>query len=156
MQAAPVETGINRIVNLEHNGRQITLIGLADHSPAGLAEADRVLADLSPDSVCLELCETRRRILEDVRFWEEATILETLRRGRGLLLLANLAAATWMNRMGYQDPPRHGAHMPARKEEAEKLGAEVYLADRDLHITLKRAWHLLSRKRKFGMICEQR
>jgi len=145
-------TSQNRLVTLEHEGKTVTLIGLSDHGPDSLAEADHTLSHLLPDTVCLELCETRRRMLEDTHFWEEATIFETLRRGRGLLLLANMAAATWLDRFGMRDPPRHGRPMLDRANHARKIGAATHLADRDLHITLRRAWHTIGTKRKAGLI----
>jgi len=151
-QHAETATEPNRIVTLTKNGKTITLIGLADHAPSSMAEADRTLTELKPDTVCLELCETRRRILEDANYWEEATILDTLRQGRGLLLLANLGAATWLGRYGLEDPPRHGRPMLDRATRASELGARTHLADRDLHVTLRRAWHVLGMKRKMGLI----
>ncbi|MDJ0836845.1 MAG: hypothetical protein QNK37_10035 [Acidobacteriota bacterium] len=145
-------TGTNRVITLQEAERTIVLIGLTDHSSSGLTDADRLLSEFAPDVVCLELCETRRRMLQDKNFWEEATLLETLRSGRGLLLLANLAAATWLGRHGVHEPPRHGAPMLDRLDHAGQLGAEARLADRDLHVTLRRAWHTLSRRRRFGLM----
>ena len=139
-------------MDFEHEGRRFVLIGLPDHAQANLESITTLLKGLDPDSLCLELCETRLKMLKDPDFWEEATIVRALRRGHGVLLLANLAAATYLHKEGYQDPLQPGASLLETLTHSEENGIDVTLADRDLHITLQRAWQPLKAGTKAKLV----
>ena len=50
-----------------------------------------MLATLPPDTVCVELCETRYNALKDADRWKKLDIFKVIKEGKTLMLLANLA-----------------------------------------------------------------
>ena len=138
----------NRVVRLEHEGKTYVLIGLADHSPQNLADADRLIEEAQPGSVCLELCDTRFHALTDEAYWKKLKVVDALRQGRGLLLLAGVATAAYLHREGHEGDYRLGEEMLGRRDRALELGIPCHFSDRDIDITLKRFWSGLRRRRK--------
>jgi len=90
--------------------------------------------------VCVELDQARYQTLTKPDAWSELDIRAVLRSRRGFLLLANLVLAAFQRRMGMEAKVRPGAEMLAAVEVAEAAGARVELCDRDVQVTLRRAW----------------
>ncbi|CAM2070763.1 TraB/GumN family protein [Sulfidibacter corallicola] len=137
-----------RVMALTGQEKVIHLIGLPDHSQQSLDEVDRIVAEINPDTVCFPLCETRFRALTDEATWRQMKIVDVLRQGRMLLLLANLAASTFQHGRGRDVAVRLGDEMLGRIAKAEALGARLEFGDRDLQITLKRSWKQLSARQR--------
>ena len=100
----------------------------------GLLERER------PEVVCVELDQARYQTLTKPDAWRDLAIRSVLRSRRGFLLLANMVLAAFQRRMGMDAQVRPGAEMLAAVEEAEAAGARVELCDRDVQVTLRRAW----------------
>ena len=125
---------------LEHDGKTIYLVGTAHVSEASVNEVREVIQAVQPDTVCIELCPTRYQALTDPSRWQRLNIFEVLRSGKALLLLANLAMSAYQRRLGAKLGIDPGAELLAGAREAEAVGAEVELVDRDIQTTLKRTW----------------
>ena len=125
---------------LEHEGRTIYLIGTAHVSQASVDEVREVIAAVRPDTVCIELCEARYAALTDDQQWKKLDIFKVIKEGKTLFLLANLAVGAYQRRLGEELGVKPGAELLAAAEAAQAIGAEVVLADRDIHVTLKRTW----------------
>ena len=59
-------------------------------------------------------------------------------------MLTSLALSSYQRRLGSKLGVRPGAEMLAAIEHAERVGARLVLADRDIQATLKRTWSALS------------
>jgi pheromone shutdown-related protein TraB len=129
--------GIRRI---ERAGRQFVLVGTAHVSSESVAEVRRIVAEERPDVVCVELDEGRQRSLSGEAGWHELNIGKVLREGKGFLLLANLVLASFQRRLGSDLGVKPGEEMVAAIEAAKALGVPCVLADRDIQVTLRRAW----------------
>lgn len=125
---------------IEREGRTIYLIGTAHVSRASVEEVERVIELVRPDTVCVELCEARYSALTDESRWKKLDIFKVIREGKTLFLLANLAVGAYQRRLGEELGVKPGAELLAGIDKAHAVGAEVVLADRDIHITLKRTW----------------
>ena len=128
----------------QHHGRDNYIVGPAHNSQRSVEEVRRVITEVKPDTVCVELDKTRFEALVDESSWRRLDVFQIIRDKKVLLLLANLALSGFQRRLGEKLGVRPGAELLAAVEAAEQAGAELVLADRDVQATLKRAWHNLS------------
>lgn len=125
---------------LELSGREFVLVGTAHVSAESVAEVRRIVAEERPDAVCVELDAGRERSLTAAAGWHELDIGKVLREGKGFLLLANLVLASFQRRLGSDLGVKPGEEMLAAIQAARELGIPYVLADRDIQVTLRRAW----------------
>ena len=120
--------------------REIILVGTAHVSRESIQEASRVIRESSPDRVCVELDEGRYQSMVQGDHWERLDIAKVLKEGKGFLLMANLALASFQRRLGHSLGVKPGEEMKVAVETAEELGIPFSLCDREVQLTLKRAW----------------
>lgn len=125
---------------VEREGKRWYLIGTAHVSQDSVYEVREVIEALKPDTVAIELCNTRYQSMVDENRWEKLDIFQVIREGKTLMLLANLAIGAYQRRLGAQLGVKPGAEMVEAAKIANETGAEVYLADREIQVTLKRTW----------------
>lgn len=123
--------------------RTFHLIGTAHVSKKSVEEVRRVIAQLRPNTVCVELDEMRYEALTDETRWRKLDIFEVIKQRKTLFLMANLALQSFQKRLGDQLGVRPGAELVAAAEAGREVGAEVLLVDRHVQITLKRTWAAL-------------
>ncbi|MDP6247312.1 MAG: TraB/GumN family protein [SAR324 cluster bacterium] len=128
------------IYQLELEERQLTLVGTAHISHSSVEEVKQVIEDEKPDTVCVELCPSRYESLKNTDRWQEMDILKVVREQKTFLLLANLIMSAFQKRLGAQLGVQPGAEMLEASEGAERIGAKLILADRDVRVTLQRTW----------------
>jgi pheromone shutdown-related protein TraB len=93
-----------------------------------------------PETVAVELDASRRDALEDRNRWADTPVTEIIRGGKAPLVLAQVVLSNYQRRIAEETGVEPGADMKAALEAAEAAGSEVVLADRDLGVTLQRAW----------------
>jgi pheromone shutdown-related protein TraB len=128
------------IRRIELNARTIILAGTAHISQESIDEVRGIIAEEKPGRVCVEIDEGRWRSMSEGRSWESLDIGKVLRGGRGFLLMANLALSGFQRRMGTEVGVKPGEEMIAAVRAAEEAGIPYSFCDRDVQITLKRAW----------------
>jgi pheromone shutdown-related protein TraB len=147
--AAPEGDDVHRI---ERDGRTFVLVGTAHISRESAELVERVIAEERPDCVCIELDPRRYDALAN-RARLEALDLKAVIRNRQLApLLLNLILASYQKQLGGALGVVPGSELLAAAQTAERLGVPVELCDRDVRITLKRAWGALSLWRKAELI----
>ena len=119
--------------------REITLICTAHVSRESIEEAGRAIREDHPDTVCVELDQGRYDSLNGSG-WNKLDIAKVLREGKGFLLMANLVLAGFQRRLGGELGVKPGEEMLAAVETARELGINFALCDREVQITLRRAW----------------
>ncbi len=127
--------------HLNHNGKQVILIGTAHVSKASVELVESVIAETRPDTVCVELCESRARSIRQKDHWQEMDIIKVIKEKKAFLLLSNLMLASFQRRIAERLEVAPGQEMIQAMESAEALGARLVLADRDIRTTLSRTWH---------------
>ncbi len=137
---APLELSEHVTVLKRADGSTIYLIGTAHVSEESVTEVQEVIGRLRPDTVCVELCQTRYDALMDDNRWRKLDIFKVIREGKTLLLLANLALGAYQRRLGAELGVDPGAELLAGARKAEEIGAELLLVDREISTTLKRTW----------------
>lgn len=142
----------DNVTRLERDGKEIFIVGTAHVSKESVDEVNRVIEAIRPDTVCVELCQTRYAALTDNKRWQDLDLFQVIREGKTLFLLASLAIGAYQRRLGRELGIKPGAEMLAAANKAEEIGANVALVDRDIQITLKRTWANLSFSRKVSLV----
>jgi pheromone shutdown-related protein TraB len=137
---------------VEVGGREIVLVGTAHVSRESTELVAAVIERERPDAVCIELDAQRYESLAERRHWESLDLLELIRRQRLAALLANLVLASYQRRLGGALGVVPGAEMLEAARAAERLGIPVALCDRDVRVTLRRAWAATSFWRKAQLV----
>ncbi|MBI4083726.1 MAG: TraB/GumN family protein [Candidatus Lambdaproteobacteria bacterium] len=141
-QPAPASASPN-VHRLDHEGRQIYVVGTAHISARSAVEVERLIRELRPQAVCVELCETRRTALAEPGRWLDTDLFQVIRRKQATLLLLHLVLAAFQRRLGEQLGARPGMEMVRAMEAGKAVGAGIVLADRDIRVTLIRTWRSL-------------
>lgn len=134
-----MEPGPNVTV-LEGEGRTTYIVGTAHISRKSVEEVRRTIEAVRPDTVCVELCQTRYDAMMDPARWRKLDIFQVMRQRKVLFLLANLGLSAYQRRLGETLGVEPGAELREAIAAAESVGARVVLADRDIQATLKRTW----------------
>jgi pheromone shutdown-related protein TraB len=124
--------------------REIILIGTAHVSKLSADEVKEVIETEQPDTVCVELCQSRYQSITDTDRWKNTDIIKIIREKKALLLLANLALSSYQKRLAKKFGIQPGQEMIQGIKSAEETGAELCLADRDIQVTMLRLWRSIS------------
>lgn len=128
---------------IKHQGRDFYLLGTAHISRESIAEVREAIERIRPQTVCLELCAARYESISNPERWKQCDIFELIRKGRLFVLMSQLALASYQKQLGAQLDVRPGDEMRAAAEGAKEIGSELLFVDRDIKVTLKRAWRSL-------------
>jgi pheromone shutdown-related protein TraB len=128
------------ITRIQAAGKEIVLVGTAHVSRESVEDVRRTIAEEKPDRVCVELDEGRHASMVQGNSWQNLDIGKVLKEGKGFLLLANLVLASFQRRLGADLGVRPGEEMLAAVSAAEELGIPRSLCDRNIQVTLRRAW----------------
>ncbi len=120
--------------------REYILVGTAHISRESVEEVKGVILAEKPDRICIEIDESRYRALTREDAWKNLNIIQVLKEKKGFLLLANLILASFQRRLGIDLKIKPGAEMVAAILAAQELGIPFSLCDRELQVTLRRAW----------------
>lgn len=128
------------IERLSFGDRTVILVGTAHVSRESVEEVRRVIEEELPDRVCVELDDGRHTALTQGNSWQNLNVGRVIREGKGFLLMANLVLASFQRRLGSELGVRPGEEMLAAIEAAREKGIPFSLCDRNIQITLRRAW----------------
>jgi pheromone shutdown-related protein TraB len=128
---------------LEYDDKQITLVGTAHVSRESVHQVSRVIQEERPETVCVELCQSRYQALRQNDRWQETDIIKIIKEKKSFLLLSNLMLASFQKRIAKKLNIKPGQEMIKAIEAAEKVDAEIHLADRDIRTTLSRTWRAM-------------
>lgn len=151
-EAAEVPAYPEDVEVIELAGRRIVLVGTAHISQDSVDLVRLVIEREKPDAVCVELDQRRSEALAQRKRWEALDLHEIIRKRQLATLLLNLILASYQKRLGGRLGVVPGSELLAAVELAHTHGIPVVLCDRDVRITLRRAWGALSLARKAMLI----
>jgi len=129
--------GSNNIIDIDDSLR---LLGTAHISSESVDLVRSQIEDWGPDLVAVELCPSRMAALTKPDSLESEDLLKIIKEGRSAMILLQSALAAQQRRMGVSSGERPGAELLAAVNAAEDSGVPVEMIDRDVVITLRRAW----------------
>jgi pheromone shutdown-related protein TraB len=144
----------NNLIHLTFNEKEFVLIGTAHVSKESARLAKAVIEEEKPDTVCVELCQSRYQAIRQKERWQDTDIVKVIREKKSFLLLSNLLLASFQKRIAKQFDVKPGEEMIAAINAAESVGARIHLADRDIRITLSRTWRVMGFWSKIRLLFE--
>jgi len=129
--------------SLTYQNKEITLIGTAHVSRESAESVRGLIEEVKPDTVSVELCQSRYQSITQKKKWQDRDLLKVIREKKAFLLLLNLMLAYFQKKIGKKFGINPGEEMIQAIKTAESTGAEVHLADRDIRVTLSRVWRLM-------------
>ncbi len=133
---------------IQHDDKTILLVGTAHISQQSADLVEQVIIQERPDTVCIELDEKRFTALSQPERWENLDLKQIIRKKQLSTLLVNLVLSSYQKKLGGQLGIQPGAELLAAAKAAENLDIPVELCDRDVRVTLRRAWKATSFFRK--------
>ena len=134
---------VNNIIQIDDGLR---ILGTAHVSSESVELVRNQIEEWEPDLVAVELCPSRMAALTEPESLDSEDLLKIIKEGRSAMILLQSALAAQQRRMGISSGERPGAELLAAVNAAEESDIPVEMIDRDVVITLRRAW------RKMGMI----
>ncbi len=131
-------------IKIQKDGKDIYILGTAHVLADSKKEVEELINTIDPDTVCVELCDSRYQSLKDKNRWQNLDIVKVIRQGKGFLLFANMVLSSFQKRIGLDLESAPGDEMITAFQLAEAKNKKVVLADRDVNVTLRRAWQLSS------------
>ena len=144
----------NNLIHLTFNEKEFVLIGTAHVSKESARLAKAVIEEEKPDTVCVELCQSRYQAIRQKERWQDTDIVKVIREKKSFLLLSNLLLASFQKRIAKQFDVKPGEEMIAAINAAESVGARIHLADRDIRTTLSRTWRVMGFWSKIRLLFE--
>jgi len=143
------EGHVKNVVDIDDDLR---LVGTAHISSTSVALVRQQIEDWGPDLVAVELCESRKASLLEPEALENEDLLKILNDGKSHMILLQSALAAEQRRMGVASGEKPGAELLAAIEAAEEAAIPVELIDRDVVITLRRAWSKMGLREKWRVL----
>ena len=132
----------------------ILLIGTAHISQDSVDEVKKAIEEFKPDIVAVELCKRRYDAITKKDKWENTPVTNLLKSNQAYLMLAQTFLSSIQRKLGKEYGVEPGSEMIAAMDEAKKHKVDVALVDRDITITLKRAWKKMGIREKFRLSWE--
>ncbi len=140
------------IERIRLDNREIILIGTAHVSKESQILVEETIKKEKPDTVGIELCDQRYKTITDKNSWKRMKITEVIKKNKTYLLLLTLILSSFQKRIGDKLGVEPGSEMISAIKTAKKNNMDIELLDRNIQVTLKRAWAKLSFFEKIKML----
>ena len=137
---------------IERDGVQYVVLGTAHVSLTSVEAVKALLAQEQFDAVAIELCDSRAQGMRDPEAFKQMDLLQVIRQGKVGMVAASLVLSTFQKRLADQHGIEPGAEMKAAMDGATAQGLPLWLIDREVGTTLRRAWHSVGFWQRFGLM----
>jgi pheromone shutdown-related protein TraB len=127
---------------------RLRLIGTAHVATASVEAVNAQIAEFKPDIVAVELCQGRYDTLVNERRLDNEGLLKVIKEGKAPMILVQSMLGAEQRKLGLDEGQQPGAELLAAVQTARSAGCEVALVDRDIQVTLRRAWKRMRFKEK--------
>jgi pheromone shutdown-related protein TraB len=137
---------------LKEGDNLLFLIGTAHISQNSADLVRDVILAERPDCVCIELDEGRYTSLKESKRWESLNLKEIIKKKQLSTLIISLMLASYQKRLGQQLGVKPGTELLMAAQIAEENNIPFTLCDRDVKVTLKRAWKKTPFHKRFWLL----
>jgi pheromone shutdown-related protein TraB len=123
------------------DGREFIIVGTAHISRQSADLVREVIEKEKPDVVCVELDEKRMIALSEKNRWENLNLKHIIRQKQLSTLIVNLVLSSYQKKLGEKLGVTPGTELLEAVQTAKENNIPVELCDREVRITLRRAWH---------------
>lgn len=140
------------VEHVQRDGVEYVLLGTAHVSRSSMEAVEALLAHEHFDAVAVELCAGRAQGLRDPDAFKQMDLFQVIRQGKAGMVAASLVLSTFQKRLADKSGILPGAEMKAAMDGADERGLPVWLIDREVGTTLKRAWRSVALWQRFGLL----
>ncbi|MBP1474104.1 TraB/GumN family protein [Frateuria sp. MAH-13] len=134
------------------DGVEYVVLGTAHVSRASVAAVEALVANEPFDAVAVELCPSRAEGMRNPDAFKQMDLFQVIRQGKVGMVAASLVLSSFQQRLAAQYGIQPGAEMKAAMDGAERASLPVWLIDREVGTTLKRAWRSVGTWARFGLL----
>lgn len=141
----------NDVHILKYKEKELIIIGTAHISKQSAELVEEVILAEKPDVVCVELDEQRLEALSNQKRWENLDLKSIIKQKQLSTLIINILLSSYQKKLGNKLGVKPGVELLKATQVAKDNNIPIELGDRDVRITLKRAWRSMSlwQKTKF-------
>jgi pheromone shutdown-related protein TraB len=140
------------IERVERDGVEYVVLGTAHVSRSSMEAVGALLDHERFDAVAVELCESRAQGMRDPEAFKQMDLFQVIRQGKAGMVAASLVLSSFQKRLADQYGIQPGAEMKAAMDGADARSLPLWLIDREVGTTLKRAWHSVGFWQRFGLL----
>jgi len=129
---------------INKDGREFIIVGTAHISRQSADLVREVIENEKPDVVCVELDEKRLLALSEKNRWENLDLKSIIKQKQLSTLIINLVLASYQKKLGEKLGVTPGTELLEAVQAAKEKNIPLELCDREVRITLRRAWHSMS------------
>ena len=130
----------------------LRLLGTAHVSTTSVNLVKNQIAEYKPDIVAVELCESRLSSLKRPEGIDNEDLLKIINDGKSAMIILQSAISVQQRKMGINSGEKPGAELLAAINVADEVGIPVELIDRDVIVTLRRAWKKMGIREKLRVL----
>ncbi len=136
---------------ITYKEKQIILIGTAHISKQSAELVAEVIKSEKPDVVSVELDKQRFEALSNQKRWENLDLKTIIKERQLSTLIINILLSSYQKKLGKKLGVNPGVELLEATKVAKENNIKIELCDRDVRVTLKRAWRSMSfwQKTKF-------
>lgn len=133
----------NMVHRLTLGDKEFIILGTAHVSKESAEKVASLIEEERPDTVCIELCQSRYQSIRQKDRWLDMDIVKVIKEKKAFLLLTNLLLASFQKRIAKKLNINPGQEMIQAIKSADETGAKIELVDRDIRVTLSRTWNIM-------------
>lgn len=130
----------------------LRLLGTAHVATASVEAVREQIEIYKPKVVGVELCQTRHDALVEGRRLDKEGLRRVIKEGKAPMVLMQAMLSAEQRKMGLHEGQEPGAELLAAVETAKEAGLEVALVDRDIQVTMRRAWRKMKWRERFRLL----
>lgn len=140
------------IIKIDYQDKHITLIPTAHVSKESAELTEKVINEVQPDSICIELDQDRYNSLTEPEKFRNTDIVKIIKDKKVALMLVNIILSNYQRKLATNLESKNGQEMLIGINKSKELNANLVLADRGVTVTFKRIWANLTIIDKFKLI----
>ena len=129
---------------IKKDGREFIIVGTAHISRQSADLVREVIENEKPDVVCVELDEKRMIALSEKNRWENLDLKNIIRQKQLSTLIVNLVLSSYQKKLGEKLGVTPGTELLEAVNTSKENNIPIELCDREVRITLRRAWNSMS------------
>ena len=129
---------------LNVDDREIIVVGTAHISRQSVDLVREVIENEKPDTVCIELDPQRYKALSEQKRWESLDLKKLIKEKQLSTLIVNILLSSYQKKLGEKLGVMPGTELLEAANAAKENDIPISLCDREIRITLRRAWNSMS------------
>jgi pheromone shutdown-related protein TraB len=139
-------------INKNNIEAEVLLLGTAHVSLESIKDVENAINEFNPNIVCIELCEPRHESLLNPDRWKNLDIVKVIKEKKIALLASNLILSSFQKKIGLKTGAVPGSEMLKASELAREKKLKLFFIDREIRITMLRAWNNINFWNKLWLI----